>query len=335
MRILSRQHHGSVESDRLIVDLHLHIFIEGFLEAASDDAVVLESEQFERVDSKLAPDLLDKIFPLTILAFFEPLQILELAILNRWQEITEFFFVEGSAADSEHHKQMPVDDLDHGVPSHEVELRDGVVPELLVLAERPLRLRLKEKVFVEVLFFRTATNHIKDVVVLDRRKILLHFFSVKIKHLVRLQLLVSRLIVRVVERQLVDLRRTAPHLLVPVKEEAQFISDRFLRFVDARRARQLHRRIVLLKQSSRLTFVDELHIDECNVLLELVADEILDKSHLVRLVDDAQLLLLVDVEEARPEQWIAQPHGVRWRRLGGPTARVMRLWLVLGLADRH
>ena len=42
MRVLSRQHHGSVESDRLIVDLHLHIFIEGFFEAAGDDAVVLK-----------------------------------------------------------------------------------------------------------------------------------------------------------------------------------------------------------------------------------------------------------------------------------------------------
>jgi len=104
MRVLSRQHHGSVESDRLIVDLHLHIFIEGFFEATGDDPVVLKSEQFERVDSKFAPDLLDKIFPLAIFAFFEPLQILELAILNRWQEIAEFFFVEGSAADSEHHK---------------------------------------------------------------------------------------------------------------------------------------------------------------------------------------------------------------------------------------
>ena len=230
---------------------------------------------------------------------------------------------------------MPVDDLDHGVPSNEVELRNGVVPEFLVLAERPLRLRLKEKVLVEVLFFGAAANHVKYVFVFDRRKILLHFFSVKIKHLVRLQLLVSRLIVRVVERQLVDLRRAAPHLLVPVKEEAQFISDRFLSFVNARRARQLYRRIVLLEQSGRLAFVDELHINQCNVLLKLVANEVLDKSHLVRLVDDAQLLLLVDVEEARPEQRVAQPYGVRWRRLGGPTARLVRLWLIFSLANRH
>lgn len=82
MRVLSRQHHGSVESERLIVNLHLHIFIEDFFEATGDDAVVLKSEHFERVDSKFAPDLLDKIFPITILTLFEPLQILELAILN-------------------------------------------------------------------------------------------------------------------------------------------------------------------------------------------------------------------------------------------------------------
>ena len=47
------------------------------LEVAGGDAVILKNEQFERADSKLAPDLLDKIFPPTILTLFEPLQILD------------------------------------------------------------------------------------------------------------------------------------------------------------------------------------------------------------------------------------------------------------------